>query len=43
MGRLSVGQTFPATTIALSGGRSMTLPADMGSGWKAIVFFRGSW
>jgi hypothetical protein len=41
--RLSAGQTLPATTIALSDGSSMTLPDDMGDGYKVILFFRGSW
>ena len=43
MNRLFLGQAMPSTTIALSDGRSMTLPDDMGDGWKVIVFYRGSW
>lgn len=38
-----MGQTFPEMTIELSDGGKMTLPRDMGDGWKMIVFFRGSW
>jgi hypothetical protein len=41
--RLSAGQTLPATTIDLSDGSSMTLPDDMGDGYKVILLFRGSW
>lgn len=41
--RLAAGQTFPATTLTLSDGSSMSLPGDMGDGWKVILFFRGSW
>lgn len=43
MERLRLGQQLPATTIKLSDGGEMNLPADMGDGWKVIVFYRGSW
>lgn len=42
-GRLAAGQTFPATKITLSDGSSMSLPDDMGDGWKVIIFYRGGW
>ena len=42
-GRLAAGQTFPATKITLSDGRAMSLPDDMGDGWKVIIFYRGGW
>lgn len=41
--RMAAGQTFPATTITLSDGNSMSLPGDMGDGWKVIIFYRGGW
>lgn len=41
--RLAAGQPFPTTTITLSDGSRMTLPDDMGDGYKMIIFFRGSW
>jgi hypothetical protein len=41
--RFSAGQVFPATVINLSNGEAMTLPDDMADGYKAIIFFRGSW
>lgn len=43
MQRLAAGDQFPATTITLSDGSQMTLPDDMGDGWKVIIFFRGNW
>ena len=41
--RLAAGQPFPTTTINLSDDSRMTLPNDMGDGYKAILFYRGSW
>ena len=41
--RMAAGQTFPATTLTLSDGSSMSLPVDMGDGWKVIIFYRGGW
>ena len=41
--RLSGGSSLPATTINLAGGGQMTLPDDMGDGYKVIIFFRGYW
>jgi hypothetical protein len=41
--RLALGKAFPAVTVSLSDGSSMSLPDDMGEAWKAIVFYRGSW
>jgi hypothetical protein len=43
LARLGIGMTFPETSITLSDGASMTLPGDMGDGWKVIIFYRGSW
>lgn len=43
MSRLTIGKTFPTTTVAMPDGGSMTLPDDMGDGWKVIIFYRGSW
>ncbi|MEQ9638493.1 MAG: hypothetical protein RIM84_00585 [Alphaproteobacteria bacterium] len=39
--RLSRGMAFPATTITLSGGGTMTLPNDMGEGYKLVLIYRG--
>ena len=39
----AIGDLFPVTTITLSDGSTMTLPDDLGDGYKAIVFYRGSW
>ena len=41
--KLAAGDLFPATTITLSDGGTMTLPDDLGDGYKAILFYRGSW
>ena len=41
--RLAAGQPFPETTLSLSDGGSMSLPADMGDGWKVVIFYRGGW
>lgn len=41
--RLSRGMAFPATAITLTDGSTMTLPDDMGDGYRVILFFRGSW
>jgi hypothetical protein len=41
--RLSAGDVFPATAITLSDGSTMSLPGDMGDGWKVIIVYRGSW
>lgn len=41
--RLSAGQRFPGVNLAMSDGSHLSLPDDMGEGWKAIIFFRGIW
>tara|TARA_B100000745_G_C20068185_1_gene364606 strand:+ start:262 stop:396 length:135 start_codon:yes stop_codon:yes gene_type:complete len=41
--RLTAGQLFPATTITLTEGGTMTLPEDMADGYKMVIIFRGSW
>ena len=41
--RLTAGQLFPATAIALAEGGTMTLPDDMADGYKMFIIFRGSW
>ena len=41
--RMAAGQTFPATTLTLSDGSSMSLPGYMCDGWKVIIFYRGGW
>ena len=41
--RLAAGQRFPATSITLTEGGTMTLPDDMVDGYKMVIIFRGSW
>ncbi len=41
--RLGRGMAFPSTKIALSDGGTMTVPDDMGDGYKVILFYRGGW
>ena len=40
--KLNSGDAFPAMTIALVGGGSLTLPAT-DSKYQVILFYRGHW
>lgn len=38
---LDTGDAFPEIEMDLVGGGTMKVPADLGDGWKAVLFFRG--
>jgi hypothetical protein len=41
--KLGIGSPMPALTINLVSGGTLDLPADLGSGYKVILFYRGHW
>lgn len=40
---LDNGQTLPTLEAAAVGGGRRRLPADLGSAWTALLFYRGHW
>ena len=41
--KLDSGDTFPATTLRLVGGESITLPDDLTTDYGVVLFYRGHW
>ena len=41
--KLDAGDAFPATTLKLVGGETVTLPDDMKTAYAAVLFYRGHW
>ncbi len=41
--RLDAGDSFPALTFALTGGRQLRVPEDIDHPFQAILFYRGHW
>ena len=41
--KLGIGARFPRLTLAVGGGRTMTLPDDLKSAYAVILFYRGHW
>jgi len=41
--KLDAGALFPAMTIALTSGGSMSLPGGLDGRYKVILFYRGHW
>src|ERR1700674_4403279 len=40
---LHPGDSFPALTVALPGGRTLHLPGDLTGHFGVVLFYRGSW
>jgi hypothetical protein len=41
--KLNTGDTFPSLTLELVSGGTMTVPGDLDSKYKVILFYRGHW
>ncbi len=41
--KLDVGASFPEMKIAVTSGRSMSLPSGLDGRYKVILFYRGHW
>ena len=41
--KLTIGDDFPTLTFKLAGGGHQTVPADMGEGYKIVLFYRDHW
>ncbi len=41
--KLNTGDTFPRLSLELVGGGSLTVPDDLESKYKVILFYRGHW
>ena len=41
--KLGIGASFPSLAIDLVDGQSLSLPTDLESDWKIILFYRGHW
>ena len=41
--KLNTGDTFPSLALQLVGGGTMTVPGDLDSKYKVILFYRGHW
>jgi peroxiredoxin len=41
--KLGIGSVFPTMTVATTDGRTVTLPTDLASTFKVILFYRGHW
>ena len=40
---LGAGDAFPSVTLNLVGGGTMTVPDDLDSKYRMIIFYRGHW
>jgi peroxiredoxin len=40
---LDTGDPFPAMTLALTTGRTIVLPGDLGPGYGVLLLYRGHW
>ena len=41
--KLNLLDTFPATTLTLVGGGTVTLPDDIATPYAIVLFYRGHW
>ena len=41
--KLDAGDSFPAMTLALTGGGTISLPDDLASDYSVVLFYRGHW
>ena len=41
--KLNTGDVFPSMTLNLVGGGTLTVPDDLDSKYKVILFYRGHW
>ena len=41
--KLNTGDAFPSMTLNLVGGGTLTVPDDLDSRYKVILFYRGHW
>ncbi|MDA1075472.1 MAG: hypothetical protein O3A63_12030 [Proteobacteria bacterium] len=41
--KLSSGADFPALTLNIAGGGTLSLPADLKSTYTVVLFYRGHW
>ena len=41
--KLDAGDAFPSVTLNLVGGGTMTVPDDLDSKYRVILFYRGHW
>jgi hypothetical protein len=41
--KLAIGDTFPSLRLTLVDGRTLTVPGDLTTKYKVILFYRGHW
>jgi peroxiredoxin len=41
--KLDIGDVFPSFELNLVGGRTVTVPDDLGGLYRVILFYRGHW
>ena len=41
--KLNTGDLFPAMTLNVVGGGTLSLPADLSAAYNVILFYRGHW
>ena len=41
--KLAAGDQFPAMTLSVEGGGTVTLPDDLEDGLTIVLFYRGHW
>ena len=41
--KLDTGHAFPAMTLTTVAGDAVTLPADIGTAYQVVLFYRGHW
>ena len=41
--KIGIGGSLPPLTISVVSGGTLDLPDGLGSGYKAIIFYRGHW
>ena len=41
--KLNTGDTFPSLALKVAGGGTLTVPDDLDSQYKVILFYRGHW
>ena len=41
--KLGIGAPFPTLTLNTVSGETISVPDDLGEGYKVVLFYRGDW
>lgn len=41
--KLDAGDAFPKLVLRLAGGKTLTVPDDLGANYTVLLFYRGHW